>query len=352
MSHFIEDGAKYLLDNPDIAPNSAAFLWNKKMMVQVSCRGFAVGQFMQPEPAKYAHVPTLAAKSFMQPEQPYFSHHPGRFFYVRDDETGDMFSAPYEPMKVKLDDFKFIPGQSDITWVAQKFGIEITIRLTLVNDEVAEVFQVSLKNLSDRKRKISLIPYFPVGYSSWMNMGGSFDKELNAVVCTCITPYQKVEDHFKQKNFKDITYLTADKTPSFFEVGLNKFEGDGGLHNPSALQDLQNLSNGDAIYEMPACVMQFEHELDSQQQEDVTLVFGPAFDKAEIQSMRNKLFDGSLDEKIAGYADYIASGSGCFDITTPDEQLNHFVNNVTIYKTQWVWRTLTQVRPALVFYTH
>ncbi|BCE01535.1 GH36-type glycosyl hydrolase domain-containing protein [Marinicellulosiphila megalodicopiae] len=327
MSQFIEDGAKYLLDNPDIAPNSAAYLWNKKMMVQVSCRGYAVGQFMQPEPAKYAHIPSLAAKSFMQPEQPYFSHHPGRFFYVRDDETGEMFSAPYEPMKVKLDDFKFIPGLSDVTWVAQKFGIEITIRLTLVNDEVAEVYQVSVKNLSNKPRKISLIPYFPVGYSSWMNMGGDFDKELNAVVCTCISPYQKVEDHFKQKHFKDITYLTADRTPNSYEVALQKFEGDGGLHNPSALQDKQNLTNGNALYEMPACIMQFELELASNQQEDTTLLFGPAFDKAEIKNLKAKLFDGSLNDKIHDYEDYIHSGNGCFDIHTPDDQLNNFVNN-------------------------
>ena len=57
------------------------FLWNRRMMIQVTCRGYAVAQFMQPEPAKYAYAPNLEARTFMQPEQPYYAHHPGRFFY-------------------------------------------------------------------------------------------------------------------------------------------------------------------------------------------------------------------------------------------------------------------------------
>ena len=51
------------------------------MMLQMNCRGYAVSQYMDPEPRKYAHAPTLAAVTFMQPEQGYFAHHPGRFFY-------------------------------------------------------------------------------------------------------------------------------------------------------------------------------------------------------------------------------------------------------------------------------
>jgi cellobionic acid phosphorylase len=73
---------------------AGGFLWNRRMLIQVNCRGYAIAQFMQPEPAKYAHAPNLEAKTFMQPEQPYYAHHPGRFFYVKDEATGSLFSAP------------------------------------------------------------------------------------------------------------------------------------------------------------------------------------------------------------------------------------------------------------------
>ena len=97
------EGERFELTSPTLMPRAAGFLWNRKMMIQVTCRGYAIAQFMQPEPAKYAHAPNLEAKTFMQPEQPYYAHHPGRFFYVKDEEEGVIFSAPYEPVRAKLD---------------------------------------------------------------------------------------------------------------------------------------------------------------------------------------------------------------------------------------------------------
>ena len=75
---FEEDGRRFILTSPTAMPAASTFLWNRRMLLQLNCRGFATAQFMQPEPAKYAHAPTLEAKTFMQPEQPYYAHHPGR----------------------------------------------------------------------------------------------------------------------------------------------------------------------------------------------------------------------------------------------------------------------------------
>lgn len=198
MTKFIEAGKRFSLDDPTLVPNSAGYLWNKHMMIHVNCQGYAVAQYMNPEPKKYAHNPNMAATSFMQPEQPYFAHHPGRFFYLRDDETGEMFSAPFAPMKTKLDLFEFQPGVSDIKWQIKHLDIELEITLTLSEDLAAELWHVKVENCDNKPRKISLVPYFPVGYMSWMNMGAHFDEDLNAIVCTSITPYQKLEDYEKK----------------------------------------------------------------------------------------------------------------------------------------------------------
>ena len=127
MMHPTPDGERYELDNPLDLPRAAGFLWNRKMMIQVTCRGYAVAQFMQPEPAKYAYAPNLEARTFMQPEQPYYAHHPGRFFYVKDEESGAWFSAPYEPVRAPLDRFLFSVGKSDLRWVVEKGGLELTL---------------------------------------------------------------------------------------------------------------------------------------------------------------------------------------------------------------------------------
>ena len=62
-------------------PLAAGYLWNPRMMIHMTARGFATAQFMQPEPAKYARAQIMEAKHFMLPEQGTYAHHPGRGFF-------------------------------------------------------------------------------------------------------------------------------------------------------------------------------------------------------------------------------------------------------------------------------
>jgi cellobionic acid phosphorylase len=207
------DGQRFELNNPTDLPRAAGFLWNRRMMIQVTCRGYAMAQFMQPEPAKYAYAPNLEAKTFMQPEQPYYAHHPGRFFYVKDEDTGEIFSAPYEPARVPLDHYLFSVGKSDIRWSVRKDGLAQDVTVGLPVDEVVELWTVRVRNISGRPRRLSLYPYFPVGYMSWMNQSAQYRPDLGGIVASCVTPYQKVPDYFKHKNFKDKTFFLADRPP-------------------------------------------------------------------------------------------------------------------------------------------
>ncbi len=327
------NGARFELNDPTVMPRAAGFLWNQRMMIQVTCRGYAIAQFMQPEPAKYAYAPNLEAKTFMQPEQPYYSHHPGRFFYVKDEDTGEIFSAPYEPVRAKPDTWTFSLGKSDIQWHLEKNGIALDITLGVPTEDVVELWQLKVSNISGRPRNISVYTYFPVGYMSWMNQGGQYRPDLGGIVAKCITPYQKVADHFKNKYFKDNTYFLADQIPTAWEVKQEAFEGEGGLHNPTGVQQTQ-LNNGDALYETPAAVLQYRLNLAADQQQTYHFIFGPAFDDAEIQSMRQRYLGADAFARTANeYAAYVAQGSGCLEIHTPDAALDNFVN-------QWLPRQI------------
>ena len=320
-------GERYELHSPTAMPRAAGFLWNQRMMIQSTCRGYAVAQFMQPEPAKYAYAPNLEAKTFMQPEQPYYAHHPGRFFYVKDEDTGEIFSAPYEPVRAAYEHYVFSVGKSDLRWTLQSLGIEIEIILSLPVADVVELWQVNVRNCSGRARRISLYPYFPVGYMSWMNQSAEYRADLGGLVATCVTPYQKVADHFKNKFFKDKTFFLHEQKPTAWEAKQEAFEGEGGLHNPSALQQ-EILSCGDARYETPASILQYRLELAADAKQTYRFIFGPAFDDAEIQSVRDTyLSEQGFAQARAEYSAYVAKGSGCLKIETPDAELNNFVNH-------------------------
>lgn len=321
------NGERYDLLTPTAMPRAAGFLWNQRMMIQSTCRGYAVAQFMQPEPAKYAYAPNLEAKTFMQPEQPYYAHHPGRFFYVKDEETGDIFSAPYEPVRADYENYVFSIGKSDLRWTLQSLGIEVEITLSLPVADVVELWNVKVTNRSGCTRRVSVYPYFPVGYMSWMNQSAEYRADLGGMVATCVTPYQKVVDHFKNKFFKDKTFFLHEQAPAAWEAKQETFEGEGGLHNPSGLQE-ETLSGGDARYETPAAILQYRFELAENGEQVYRFIFGPAFDDAEIKKMRDTyLSEQGFAKAHAEYSAYVASGSGCLKIETPDAELDNFVNN-------------------------
>ena len=323
----INNTALVTLDSPLSLPQAGSFLWNKEMMLYVNCRGFVNAQFMQPEPSKYSYAANIEAKTFMQPEQKNFTHSPGRFFYIKDEASQQLFSVPYEPVKNTLDKFSFQVGESDITWLIEQMGLEITIKVSLAAEDVVERWSFSIKNLGDLPRSISIYPYFTIGYMSWMNQSASFNSELNGIVASAVTPYQKVEEYFKNKALKDKTYFIADKVPTAWHANQVLFEGEGGLHNPDALLEDQ-LSNTKAWYETPVAVMQYQETIVEHETITLNFLFGPATDEDEIKGIKNKYF-GRLNKQCAqtAYVEYVAKGKGCLSIISENKSFDNFVNH-------------------------
>ncbi|KAH7125751.1 glycoside hydrolase family 94 protein [Dendryphion nanum] len=327
MLRSTSNGDRYELTSPTALPKAGAFLWNQRMMMQITCRGYATAQFMQPEPAKYAHAPNLEAKTFMQPEQNYYAHHPGRFVYVKDEESEELFSAPYEPVRAKVDKFIFSVGKSDISWTVENLGIRVELNVLLPTEDVAELWTVKVTNISGRTRKISVYPYFPFGYMSWMNQEAEWNQNLGGIIGSSKTPYQKAEDYPKTKHLKDKTYFLCETVPQSWEARQEAFEGEGGLQAPAALRNAE-LSKSDARYETPTAIVQYRLSLRSGQDQEYRFLFGPAVDDAEISTMRNKYLSKKAFVQAADdYAKYIEKGKGCIRIDTPDKDLDNFVNN-------------------------
>lgn len=336
IDNAVDGHSKIKLNSPTELPNATGFLWNRAMVMQVNCRGYVNSQFMQPEPAKYSYAPNMEAKSFIQPEHSYFSHHPGRFFYLKDEDSGEIISLPYEPMRVELDKFSFELGNSDIAWSIEHSGLQINIKVTLTKDDLVECWSFSVLNLTERLRNISIYPYFTIGYMSWMNQSATYDKALNAIVANSVTPYQKVTDYFKNKQFKDKTFFLSDTRPTAWHANQKVFEGEGGLHNPSALQ-AELLENVDARYETPVAVMQFQQQLLASERKTYQFLFGPAKDEAEIAIIKEKYLGYKQRSQAEQcYRDYLNQGKACLTINSDNgngsgnkgfDNFNNFVNH-------------------------
>jgi cellobionic acid phosphorylase len=321
------DDNRVELTSPTALPKAGSFLWNPNMLLQVNCRGFVTAQHMQPEAAKYSHAPVLEQKTFMQPEQQYYAHHPGRFFYLRDEDSGDLVSLPHEPVRRPADAWVFSAGPADIEWRISQLGIDARITVSLPVDDVVELWEVALRNTTDRRRKLRLCTCFSIGYMSWMNQAANFDAQLGAIVATSVLPYQKLEDYPKALAAKSMTFLAADRPPNSYEASLEAFEGEGGLGNPDALR-AASLGNREARYEIPVAAMQYSIDLRPGEATDLRFIFGPARERNEIATLcKRYLLPGAFAEQRDNYRRFLEQGRACLAISTPDTQLDNFVNH-------------------------
>ena len=321
------DQQRVVLKNPVDMRDAAAYLWNRQMMLHVNCRGYVVAQHMQPEPAKYAHAPNLEAKTFMQPEQPYYAHHPGRFFYLKDRDTGEIFSLPYAPVKKAFDHFEFSAGRADIAWSLKMGDLHFKLTLRLDAEQVVELWQLEVINKGD-KRNLDLYAYFPVGYMSWMNQSADILKGEEMILCSAVTPYQKYPEYDKIKNFKDKTFLAANRKPMAFESIQADFEGEGGLNCPDALKEEQ-LKNGEARYETPICAMQFRLEIDREGAEEFRFCFGPVRNAEEALKLKKKFLtdpDG-FEKAERSYQKFLAEVEPSVGLSSADPRIEDMVNH-------------------------
>jgi len=276
------------LFSPTALPNACGFLWNTEMMIQMNCRGYAQAQHMQPEPTKYAQGPALEAKTFMQPEHSYYAHHPGRFFYIKE-KGKPLFSLPYEPVRQPLDRFEFIHQQDAIVWQIEKEGLAFELTLTLAESDPIERWGMRIENKSGRSRCIDVVPYFPIGYLSWMNQSASFSESVNGIVAHHVPPYQKTEDWPAIKRLKTRTVLLADTDVTSWTSRHQSFEGEGGLHNPDALT-ASCLPGHSAQYERPAAVLQHKTDLPVAKEIALQWLFGPVDDEVHAAGLAKKYF--------------------------------------------------------------
>jgi len=321
------DGDRVELHCPVSMPQAGSFLWNPRMLLQVNCRGFVVARHMQPEVSRYSRAPVLELPTFMLPESPLYAHHPGRFVYVRDDDSGELFSLPYEPVRRRPQSFVFSAGSGDIEWRIGQAGIESRLRVAVPADDVVELWSLEVANAGDTNRQLTICPCFTIGYMSWMHQWARYRDDLGGIVACSVTPYQKLEDYERIRTLKDLTFFLHDTVPDAWEASRDAFEGEGGIAAPDALFEA-TLGNGDALYETPVAALQYRLDLAPGVTRRMRFLFGPARDDAGIRAIRERyLAKGGYARSDAAYRDFLGLGRGCLAVTTPDADFDRFVNH-------------------------
>ncbi|HEY3417552.1 MAG TPA: hypothetical protein VGM23_11770, partial [Armatimonadota bacterium] len=307
VTGFTEDGQRYILRDLHLLERADADLWNDHMFLQIDHRGRCEGWFTQPNISPYGG--NL------------------RSFYVRDDESGTFWSAPYEPVQAEPESFEFNIGIGDLQWRVVNDGIAVQLRLVVPRDEFAELWTVTVTNESDRPRTISLYPYFPVESLAPMSRKAGFEKALNGMVYQGVPYYVRYEDYFKSKKLRNFVYCASDTRPAAYELSQSAFTGWHGVHNPQQLHQ-PRLGKGDARHEAIAAIFQYTYTLAPGESATVNLLFAPAYDRQDMARMKQKyLVKGGIERALKQVYAFHKAHAPAVRIETPDVEFNHYINH-------------------------
>ena len=146
--HFADGGRTYVITRPDTPRPWINVLCNGHYGALISQAG---GGFSWWENANLARL-TSWTQDLIRDES-------GKFLYVRDDGTGQAWSAAWKPVCAPFEHYevRHTVGSTTITHRCQ--GIETCWTMLVPPDDPVEIWRVRVRNLGRQPRRISLISY-------------------------------------------------------------------------------------------------------------------------------------------------------------------------------------------------
>lgn len=148
--HFSPDGLEYVITEPRTPRPWANYLTNGRYCALVSQTG---GGYSFAQSSGY-HRLTRA-----HPANMVFEDRPGRYIYVRDEESGRYWSVTWQPVQAPYQYWEARHGLGYTNVRSLTEGIEGEVQFFVPLEEPLEVWRVRLTNRDSRPRRLSFFPF-------------------------------------------------------------------------------------------------------------------------------------------------------------------------------------------------
>lgn len=289
---------------------------------------------------------------------------PGRYFYLRDQESGDYWSASWQPVGKPLDAYKSEcrHGTAYTVISSEYAGIATKTTYFVPLGQTFEYWHLQVTNKSDKPRKISAFSYCEftnqwnttqdqvnLQYSLFITQGRALDSKKdgkNDMLRISIHDHMAEQTRaaaLKEGRDPDAITLHGDVsmqtwmalvgTPmTAFDTNREAFIGNyGGYHAPQAVIN-GKCSNSEAYGDNSCGSMQSDLELKPGETRDVLIMLG--IGEAETRGRNTVKEFGSVarcEKELAALKAEWHNKLNSLSVNTPDEDINHTVNMWGLY---------------------
>ncbi|HCJ07399.1 MAG: N,N'-diacetylchitobiose phosphorylase [Lachnospiraceae bacterium] len=267
---------------------------------------------------------------------------PGRYIYLRDEESKDYWSASWQPVGKSLEEYKSEchHGTGYTNMVAQYAGIRSEVLYYVPLNKTHEVWRMKVTNESDKPRRLSAF-----GYCEFTNDSNYEQDQVNLQYTLFITKTYFKGNRILQtinENIKSAVDGNENTSRFFGLVGsdVTSYNGDkesflGRYHDYSNPQAVENGACDNTLnYNSNACgALQTKMELAPGESKVFTFVLGMKSD-AEAEKILNgytdveKTTEAELHELITYWHGQLSH----LQVKTPSDSFNNMVNTWNAYQ--------------------
>ena len=266
---------------------------------------------------------------------------PGRYIYIRDNDTADYWSASWQPVGKPLDTYKSTcrHGTAYSVISAEYAGITSDVTYYVPTGATYEVWRAVVKNDSDKPRNLSLF-----GFVEFTNDNNYEQDQVNLQYTLFITRTSfegnKILQHINENSGKDET--GSNHRERFFGMvgapvtgyngNLDSFIGSYRTYsNPIAVEN--GKCDGVMNYNSNACgALQTEITLQPGESREIIYILGQK-DNAQADAILKSYEEaGKVDAEVAELKNYWHEKLSNFSVETPSEEFNNMINVWNAYQ--------------------
>ncbi len=264
---------------------------------------------------------------------------PGRYFYLRDNESGDYWSTSWQPVGKPLDQYKtktrFGLGYAIIE--SQYAGISSEVSYFVPMEATCECWSLKVTNTSDRPRKLSLFTYaeftsewhifmdhFNLQYSMYTLRNEFVDGFIQNTMCGSL-PEDPAD--FKNRDQSRWWWMTLQGVEvSGYDLDREAFIGNYRAYgNPVAVES--GRCTGSTAYGDSGCGgLQGEIELQPGESKEVQVILGVGHANKEGKAVVEKYKVGTAAAEIAKIKENWSSKIRSLQVKTPDSEMDTMLN--------------------------
>lgn len=255
---------------------------------------------------------------------------PGHYVYLRDEESGEYWSVSWQPVGKNKEKYACHHGLSYVKYLSDYGEIHAEQKLFVAMDDPVEIWDVTLRNDSNRPRKLSVYSYLEFSFHHIDMDNRNFQMSLYAAGSRYENGVIEHDLYYEEDGYQ---FFTANFEPDGFDCLRDTFIGPYRTErNPIVVERGQCRGSFEKGNNHCGCLQKF---VTLQPGERVRLIYLLGEGGVDTgAAMREKYTAEKVDQDFEALGKFWDRKLSCLQVQTPNEGMNTELNIWNLYQSE------------------